>query len=158
VNFKAKVNDNFPNLNILAYDTFDAQRPFQPPQCFNPQPVIVTLSRHRRAWRNLTLPPNAQNPRMREVDAPLAVQTVEAFDHIIRLTRPAYTTLVGAIPRTFPPSHQRGHGPKPGLLGAFKRSDLGTMPRPDMIRDRYLMDGKGHGVGFRFSFGASGSE
>jgi hypothetical protein len=105
----------------LSDDSFDPKRPCEPIQRFRPQPMIVTLGHHRRIGRDLAFAPQAQHPSVCQIDAPFAVERVEAPDHVIRLAGAAYRSLTGRIPRALTPGDEGGHRPHPGVFGGFER-------------------------------------
>src|SRR5690348_11794457 len=97
------------------------QGPFEPVHGLTPQPPVAALAREGGIGRNLPLAPDAHDASMNQVDATLAVQTIETFHHIVRLAGPERSALVCGVTRTFTACHQRSHGPEPGLLGVTKR-------------------------------------
>jgi hypothetical protein len=55
---------------------------------------------------------------MRQIDAALPVETVEALHHVVGLAGARRLAGAGDDPRAVAPRDQAGHGPQPGLLGA----------------------------------------
>ena len=58
---------------------------------------------------------------MGQVYATLAIQPVQAFDHVIRLTGALCKAAPGGNAGTVTPRGQSRHGPEPGLLGGTER-------------------------------------
>jgi hypothetical protein len=107
-------------LSKLNDDAFDPKRPLKTLQRLDPQLSILPFGGHHWAGRHLTLSPDAQYAGMSKIDSPLPVQRVEASHHIIRITRTSHRTLISSKPRTFTPSDQRRHRPKPRMFGVAK--------------------------------------
>jgi hypothetical protein len=105
----------------LNHDPFDPQRPCEPVQRFHPQPVIVSLDRHRGVRRHLAFAPLAQHPSMSEVDAPGLIERVEAFYDIVGVAGTRYQTFSSGISRTVPPRYEGRHCPHPRVLSGVKR-------------------------------------
>jgi hypothetical protein len=85
---------------------------------------------------------------MSKIDSPLPVQCVEAFHHIIRITRTGHRTLIGSKPCTLTPSDKRPHRPKPCMFGVAEGLGRRIKARRKADGD-WLAGNVGHEEGFR---------
>jgi hypothetical protein len=104
-------------LPISNNNAFDPKGPLKPLQCLYPQLSILPFGGHDRARRHLTLSPDPEHAGVSKINPPLPVQCVEAFHHIIRITRSGYCTFVGCRSGPFTPRDKRRHRPKPCMFG-----------------------------------------
>jgi hypothetical protein len=113
--------------------------------------MVVTLRGYGEAWCHLPFAPDAQNARVRKVDAPLAVQSVETFDDVVWLAWPGHEAFSGGIPRAFSPGNECCHSPQPCFLGVMERLGRWSGMDVDAIHNGILAAGNGHEGRFQFN-------